>query len=177
MKLQQILTEARAEISAEKLPYAQDALEPVFSKETINYHYGKLARGYADRYNAGQGDADFNFAGNYLHNLFFPQLRPVRSGNKPTGACLELIEKKFKSFDKFQEEFAKVAMGIQGSGWVYLSRSGEIKTITNHAVRKDIALLVDWWEHAWSLDYQHDKAKYLKNIWRIINWDIVNQRL
>lgn len=177
MKLQEVLTEARAEISAEKLPYATAALAPVFSEDTINYHYGKLARGYADRYNARQGDSDFNYAGNYLHNLFFPQLQPVKGNNKPTGACLELIEKKFKSFDKFQEEFAKVAMGIQGSGWVYLSRSGEIKTITNHAVRKDIALLVDWWEHAFQFDYGSNKEKYLKNIWRIINWDIVNQRL
>jgi Fe-Mn family superoxide dismutase len=68
-------------------------------------------------------------------------------------------------------------MKIQGSGWVYMSRSGEIKTIANHQKRTDIAMLIDWWEHSWSLDYQSDKAKYLKNMWRIINWDIVNQRL
>jgi len=68
-------------------------------------------------------------------------------------------------------------MSIQGSGWVYLSTSGEIKTIKNHAVRTDIALLIDAWEHAWSLDYQADKDQYLDNIWRIINWEIVNERI
>jgi Fe-Mn family superoxide dismutase len=73
--------------------------------------------------------------------------------------------------------FTKTAMSIQGSGWVYLSKKGEIKTITNHQIKNDIALLIDWWEHAWALDYEHDKAKYLNNIWRIINWDVVNSRL
>ncbi len=68
-------------------------------------------------------------------------------------------------------------MAIQGSGWVYLSTKGEIKTIPNHQVRTDIALLIDWWEHAWSLDYQSDKERYLDNIWRIINWDVINERL
>ena len=68
-------------------------------------------------------------------------------------------------------------MTIQGSGWVYLARNGKIKTITNHAIRQDIILLIDWWEHAWALDYQANKRKYLKNIWRIINWSVINDRL
>ena len=68
-------------------------------------------------------------------------------------------------------------MSIQGSGWIYLSTSGEIKVIHNHAVRTDIALLIDAWEHAWSLQYQWDKEKYLDNIWKIINWDVCNERL
>ena len=53
----------------------------------------------------------------------------------------------------------------------------DIKTIKNHEVKNDIVLLVDWWEHAWALDYQSDKSKYLDNIWRIINQDIVNDRI
>jgi superoxide dismutase len=60
---------------------------------------------------------------------------------------------------------------------VYLSTAGEIKTIPNHQVRTDIALLIDWWEHAWALDYQSDKERYLDNIWKIINWDVINERL
>ena len=54
---------------------------------------------------------------------------------------------------------------------------GEIKTIANHAVRTDICVLVDWWEHVWSTDYQWDKERYLDNIWKIINWDVCNERL
>jgi superoxide dismutase len=68
-------------------------------------------------------------------------------------------------------------MKIQGSGWVYLSTGGEIKTIANHAVRTDICVLIDWWEHVWATDYQWDKEKYLSNIWRIINWDVCSERL
>ena len=68
-------------------------------------------------------------------------------------------------------------MGIQGSGWVYLAKNGTIKTIPNHATRGDIVLLVDWWEHAWALDYKSDKAKYLDNIWKILDWDKVNIRI
>ena len=78
---------------------------------------------------------------------------------------------------KFKDAIEKTAMAIQGSGWVYLSTDGKIKTIVNHEIKKDILLLIDWWEHAWSLDYQWDKERYLDNIWKIINWDVCNERL
>ena len=166
-----------AKLETTPLPYEEDALDPVLSKDSINYHYEHLAKGYARRYNAGEGNVNFNRAGSFLHNKFFPQLRPVKTANRPRGAVLELIESNFKTYEDFKEEFKKVAMGIQGSGWVYLSTAGAIKTIANHAVRTDICVLIDWWEHAWALDYQWDKEKYLDNIWRIIDWDVCNQRL
>lgn len=166
-----------AKLETTPLPYAPKDLEPVMSKETIDYHYEHLARGYAQRYNRGEGNAEFNRAGSFLHNKFFPQLRAPKSANRPKGAVLELIEQKFKTFDDFKEKFKEAAMKIQGSGWVYLSTNGDIKTIRNHAVRTDICLLVDWWEHSWALDYQADKEKYLDNIWKIINWDVCNERL
>lgn len=159
------------------LPYAEDALDPVLSRDSINYHYEHLAKGYAKRYNAGEGDADFNRAGSFLHNKFFPQLRPPKGRNLPRGAVLALIEDKFGNFDDFKDAVKEVAMKIQGSGWVYLSTGGEIKTIKNHAVRTDICVLIDWWEHVWATDYQWDKEKYLDNIWRIIDWDVCNERL
>ena len=68
-------------------------------------------------------------------------------------------------------------MGIQGSGWVYLAKNGEIKTIKNHQIKNDIILLIDWWEHAWALDYQSDKKKYLENQWKIINWNVISARV
>jgi Fe-Mn family superoxide dismutase len=159
------------------LPYGQHDLEPVMSAETIGYHYEHLARGYAKRYNADEGNADFNRAGSFLHNKFFPQLRPPKGANKPKGAVLALIEEKFKTYEDFKAALKEEAMKIQGSGWVYLSTAGEIKTIKNHAVRTDICVLIDWWEHAWALDYQSDKEKYLDNIWKIIDWDVCNERL
>jgi Fe-Mn family superoxide dismutase len=166
-----------AKLETTPLPYGPGDLHPVMSKETIEYHFESLAKGYAKRYNAGEGNADFNRAGSYLHNKFFPQLRPPRSSNRPKGAVAELIETNFKTFEDFKEQFKERAMKIQGSGWIYLSTGGEIKTIANHAVRTDICVLVDWWEHAWALDYQADKEQYLNNIWRIIDWDVCNERL
>lgn len=172
-----IESKSQQQLRLNPLPYARTDLEPVLSQESLDYHYGHLARGYVDRYNRGQGDSDFNEAGAYLHNLFFPQLRAPQGANRPQGAVLSLIEREHGSYDQFRERVESEAMGIQGSGWVYMSRSGEIKTIANHAIRRDIALLIDWWEHAWVLDYQHDKKKYLKNLWRIMDWNVINNRL
>lgn len=158
------------------LPYKKDELEPAISEHTINYHYGKLYKAYVDRYNSNEGDPDFNEAGAFLHSILFAQYKQPASSNNPTNQSLEFINKHFGNFENFKEKFAKTAMGIQGSGWVYLSRSGEIKTIVNHQIKQDIVLLVDWWEHAWALDYQADKKKYLENQWKIINWDIVSSK-
>lgn len=157
------------------LPYDYGDLAPAVSKDTIEYHYGKLAKAYAERYNKGEGDPNFNEAGVFLHNILFQQYQPPKKQNKPTGKVLELIESKYKDFDKFKEKFETEAMKIQGSGWVYLSKSGDIKTIKNHEIKKDIVLLIDWWEHAWALDYQSEKKKYLENQWKIINWDHINE--
>lgn len=159
------------------LPYSRGGLSPVMSRATIDYHYGELARGYVDRYNKGEGDKTFNEAGAYLHNIFFPQLMPPRPGNRPRGASLALIERKFGSFKEFKVKMKEEAMKLQGSAWIYLSRSGEIKTIKNHQKRNDIALLIDWWEHAWAKDYAGNKGKYFDSIWRCINWDKVNIRI
>lgn len=159
------------------LPYDRKALGKSLSKAALDYHYGSLYKGYVDRFNKGEGDLEFNEAGAYLHDKYFTQFRAPQSSNKPTGNSEQFINEHFKSFDAFKEALAKVAMGIQGSGWVYLSKSGIIKTIKNHEIKQDIVLIIDWWEHAWALDYKADKKAYLENQWKIINWDIINQRL
>jgi Fe-Mn family superoxide dismutase len=160
-----------------KLPYPRDGLAPVLTLAAVNYHYGKLYKGYVDRYNSGEGDPQFNEAGAYLHNVYFTQLMPPRNGNKPHGTSKALIERRWTSFEHFKEEFKKVAMGIQGSGWVYMDRKGDIKVIRNHAMRKDIALLIDWWEHSWALDYASNKERYLDSLWRCIDWEKINRRI
>jgi len=160
-----------------KLPYSKTALGPVLGQKNLDHHYSTLAKGYVDRYNAGEGDPTFNEAGAYLHNLLFSQYQAPKPSNKPHGPSLSLIERKYGSFDKFKDEFTKQAMSVQGSGWIYMAKSGDIKVIKNHVKKTDIALLIDWWEHAWFDDYGTNKSKYLNNIWRIINWNIVNSRL
>jgi Fe-Mn family superoxide dismutase len=170
-------TTVPAKLETTPLPYGVKDLAPVLSADSINYHYEHLAKGYAKRFNADEGDRNFNRAGSFLHNKFFPQLQPPKGANRPKGAVLDLIEANFKTYEDFKEEFKKIAMGIQGSGWVYLSTAGTIKTIKNHQVRTDICVLVDWWEHVWATDYQWDKEKYLDNIWKIINWNVCSERI
>ena len=159
-----------------KLPYNRTALSPVMSSATIDYHYGKLYKGYVDRFNKKEGDRTFNEAGAYLHGIYFSQFKHP-GVSRPHGHILDLINRHHSNFVDFKKNFKEEAMKLQGSAWIYLSKSGQIKTIRNHAKRTDIALLVDWWEHAWALDYHSDKAKYLDNIWRIMDWDAVNRRL
>ena len=158
------------------LNFEPKEVSPVISKDTLDLHYGKLAHGYAERYNKKEGDRDFNYAGAFLHNTLFPQFREVRNNNKPNGPIEGFIKRHFGSWEDFKDKFEEEAMKIEGSGWLYLAYDGSIKTIKNHEVRNDILLLVDWWEHAWILDYSSDKKKYLKEQWKIINWNVVNTR-
>lgn len=158
------------------LPFKKTALAPVKSAETLDYHYDTLYKGYVDKANAGVG-GDFQVAGAFLHGIYFSQFKPPAGSNKPTGPFLALVEDRYKTYDKFRDKLKEVAMKIQGSGWVYVTAKGDIKTIPNHEKRDDIVLLIDWWEHAWALDYQADKEKYLDNIWKIIDWEKINARL
>ncbi len=172
------LIEAKSsrQLELKKLPYSRSGLAPVLTAKNLDNHYDKLARGYVDRYNSKEGDPVFNEAGAFLHNLFFEQFQTPKTSNRPSGPVSALIDKKYGSFSAFKSKVLETAMGIQGSGWIYLSKSGELKTIKNHAKRNDIKLLIDWWEHAWYMDYGTDKKKYLENIWRIINWTVINSR-
>lgn len=168
---------AEKKLVQEPLKFNRQELNPYMSKETLDLHFGKLAKAYVDRFNKGEGDMDFNYGGATLHNIFFAQLTP--KSKKPSGASLELINTKYDNFNSFQEEFFKQAMTIQGSGWIYLSNKGDIEIIKNHNYRDNmkIALLVDWWEHAFVLDYGSDKKRYLDNIFKIIDWTVINDRL
>ena len=165
------------ELEQIELNYSRGSLDPSLSKDAMDYHYGSLYKAYVDRFNKGEGDADFNEAGAFLHNIYFSQFHTFTGTNSPTGAIVGFVDAHFKDWNAFEEKFEKVAMGIQGSGWVYLSKKGTIRTITNHQIADDILILIDWWEHAWVLDYQADKKKYLKNQWKIINWNTINAKL
>jgi Fe-Mn family superoxide dismutase len=142
--IRNVLLEGKPDkIEIKSLPYDVNELAPAISEDTINYHYGKLAKTYAERYNNNEGDPSFNEAGVFLHNILFQQYQAYSGSNKPNGGILTFIEEHYKSFEQFKEEFAKAAMAIQGSGWVYLAQDGKIKTIKNHEIKKDIMLLIE----------------------------------
>jgi Fe-Mn family superoxide dismutase len=159
------------------LPYTVTELSPAMSAETLDYHYENLARGYVTRFNNNEGDPVFNEAGAFLHNIFFQQLQPYSETNEPFGESLNFINHYYEDFSKFKQEIKKTAFEIQGSGWVYLSSDGKIRTIKNHAIFHDIVVLIDWWEHSWALDYHANKGAYIDNIWNTINWSIINEKL
>ena len=165
-------------LELKKLAYATGDLAPVLSKDNVEYHYNVLSNGYVNRYNNKEGDADFNYGGAMLHNLFWEQLQKA-DGSKPEGAIKELIEHRFGNMSSFVDEMIATAMTIQGSGWVYLSKSGELKTTPNQSYKTDILMPIDMWEHSFT-DYipaKDAKGKYIKAMMTIIDWNQINMRM
>lgn len=173
--IERINESRRKQIELVELKYSYTDLEPCLSKQTLDLHYGTLAKGYVKRYKNKEGDSDFNYAGAFLHNIYFSQFRKPEENNTPNGPVLNLIKRKYGYWRDFKEIFKEEAMKIQGSGWIYISYDGEIKTIVNHEVKNDILVLIDWWEHAFLLDYGAEKKSYLENTWKIINWSYINR--
>ena len=171
------LVEEQKKLELIKLPYSRGGLSPVLSSANIDFHFGKLAKGYVDRYNKGEGDKTFNEAGADLHNIFFGQFRSPKNSNAPRGKILDLINAHHTNWVDFKKHFKEEALKVQGSGWIYLAKSGAIKPIKNHQKRTDIAILVDMWEHSYQNDYHSDKSKYVDSLWRIMNRDAINKRL
>ena len=185
------------------LPYAQDALQPVISAQTLSFHHGKHLQTYVDNLNkliAGTEYEDmpleeivcksqggiFNNAGQILnHNLYFTQFSPVSADNHaPKGVLLEAITRDFGSFDNFKAEFEKAGITLFGSGWVWLSadKDGKLvitqETNANNPIIKGLRplLTMDVWEHAYYLDYQNRRAAHLQALWSIINWEEIERR-
>ena len=114
-----------------------------------------------------------------LHNLWWSQLQKPDGSTAPVGEIKDLIEDKFSDYKTFKEEMLSSAMGLQGSGWVYLSKNGSIKTTPNQSYKTDILMPIDMWEHSF-MDYvpaKDAKKKYITGIMKIINWESINQRL
>ena len=183
------------------LPYAADALEPAISAETITFHHGKHLAGYVSTLNSlieGTEYANlsleeivkksegpiFNNAGQLLnHNLYFTQFTP-NAGGQPTGKLLAAIEKKWGSFEAFQAEFLTACTTLFGSGWAWLAADAEGNLeITKEAngsnpvVRGLRPIMgIDVWEHAYYLSYQNRRADHIKDVWSIIDWNVVAER-
>ncbi len=183
------------------LPYATDALEPVISKTTVELHYGKHHQAYVDNLNKlvvgtefenadletivkKSGGAIFNNAGQTLnHNIYFTSFKP-NGGGEPKGKLAEAINSQFGSFDKFKEEFNAAGATVFGSGWVWLAKDAggklsiEKEANAGNPLTKGLTPILgfDVWEHSYYLDYQNRRADHLKELWKIIDWDVVSNR-
>ena len=184
------------------LPYAPEALEPVISRETIDFHHGKHLAAYVNNLNGLLENSGFeeatledivckatggilNNAGQILnHELYFGQFSAPKADNQPVGKLAEAIRRDFGSFEAFREEVQKKGATLFGSGWVWLSADNNGKlTITQETnaanpVQRGLKPLLtfDVWEHAYYLDYQNRRPDHLAALWQLINWDVIEQR-
>ena len=186
------------------LPYKYDALAPVISKEIMMFHHTRHHMAYVtganaamdklEKARAGEGmeidfkatmrDLSFHLNGHKLHSIFWSNMRKNKKDNAPSGALLEKINEQFGSFEAFQTEFAGAAKAVEGSGWAALIVSdGDLHVIQiqnqNLMMIADstVLLVLDVWEHAYYLDYQNDRGKYVDSFWGLVNWDDVAARL
>ncbi|MBQ3324006.1 MAG: superoxide dismutase [Muribaculaceae bacterium] len=184
------------------LPFRENELEPVISAETIALHHGKHLATYVNNLNnllPGSGLEElpleeivtkanggiFNNAGQILnHNLYFEQLQAPREDNCPVGALATAIEEQFGSFEAFKEKFTTAATTLFGSGWAWLASDAEgtlhLLQMPNadNPVTKGLKPLMtmDVWEHAYYVDYRNRRPDHIAAMWRILNWQKIEQR-
>lgn len=191
-------------IQMPQLPYAPNALEPVISEQTINFHYGKHLQNYVNTLNnlikgtelegksveeivkvAPEGPV-FNNAGQTLnHTLYFIQFKSPVSGNVPQGKIAEAINASFGDFETFKKEFTQAAVSLFGSGWAWLSQDQSGKLVITkepnggNPLRSGLNPLmgIDVWEHAYYLDYQNRRPDHIAAVWDMIDWEVVGKRM
>ena len=187
-------------ITMPTLPYAANALEPVISEQTINFHYGKHLQNYVNTLNTliqgtefeGKSVEEivktapdgpiFNNAGQTLnHTYYFLQFKSPVKGNEPTGKIAEALVRDFGSVENFRKEFSQAAVTLFGSGWAWLSQDKDGKLVITKEANagnplrhgNNPLLGIDVWEHAYYLDYQNRRADHLAALWDIIDWKVV----
>ena len=177
------------------LPYAMDALAPIISKETLEFHYGKHHQTYVTNLNnlipgtefdsasleeivkKSSGGVFNNAAQIWNHTFYWNSMAP-NAGGEPTGKLADAIKAKWGSVAAFKEAFNKSAAGNFGSGWTWLVKkpdgSVDIVNTSNAATpltTTDVPLLTcDVWEHAYYIDFRNARPKYLESFWSLVNW-------
>ena len=185
------------------LPYPINALEPYYSKDTLDLHYNILYKGYVDNTNKTQKEIDearnsnnfsnikcleknlsFFGSGAILHQLFFENLGPAIP-TSPSVKLMEQIIKDFGSFEMFKNQFIAAATNVEASGWCMLVwmplfQKLEILQCEKHQDLTlwgcKVILTLDMWEHSYYLQYKTDRPKYINAFWNIVNWNAVNKR-
>lgn len=184
------------------LPYAMGALVPFLSEEQVNFHYGKHHAAYFAKLNSlvqGTPEADMmledlivksdgavfnNAAQAWNHSFYWKCLTQRGLGGTPKGDLKAAIERYFHSFEEFKDEFSKAAVGLFGSGWVWLAMDDkgrlEILALSNADTPKKhgkkALLTIDVWEHAYYIDYRNDRLRYVASFWENVNWPFVEER-
>ncbi|MDG5787660.1 superoxide dismutase [Evansella sp. AB-P1] len=189
--------------SLPKLPYQYDSLEPYIHRRIMELHHKKHHQSYVDGLNKAEKNLQeqrkknkfenikhwerelaFHGAGHYLHSLFWQVLSP-KGGGKPKGELANQIDLDFEGFHSFKNHFSEAANGVEGSGWailVWSPRVGRLEILTaekhQNLTQWDVIPLLplDVWEHAYYLQYENERHRYVNNWWNIINWPYVEER-
>lgn len=183
------------------LPYAKNALEPFISERTLEFHHGKHHKAYVDKTNEliqgtefenaslediikkSEGALFNNAAQVWNHTFYFNQFNPDGQ-KKPDNTLKSAIEAGFGSFDAFKEAFSTAAATLFGSGWAWLVKNqhNELEIVqASNAVNplregKTPLLTCDVWEHAYYLDKQNARPKYIEDFWKLVDWKVVSDR-
>ena len=186
-------------IELPSLPYAQDALEPHISKETLEFHYGKHHNTYVVKLNGlidGTADADkslediiktssggvFNNAAQIWNHTFYWNSLSPNGGGEPSGAVADAINSAFGSFEEFKAKFTDSAVNNFGSGWTWLVKNadGSLAIVNTSNAATPLTdegvtplLTVDVWEHAYYIDYRNVRPTYMEAFWKLVNWEFV----
>lgn len=189
------------DFSLPDLPFAMDALEPVVSKRTLEFHYGKHHKAYVSNLNKLTEGSEWakksledlirltdggiynNAAQVWNHTFYWEGLIPSDKG-APEGKLLEAITKSFGSLDSFREQFVQASVTLFGSGWTWLvkNRNNGLKILQGpnawNPLREDYVPLLtcDVWEHAYYLDFQNRRPDYVDGFWKLVNWNKVAGR-
>lgn len=183
------------------LPWAADALEPIISAKTIEFHYGKHHQAYVNNLNnllpgsafeeasledivlEAEGGIFNNAAQVWNHTFYWNCLSP-NGGGEPTGALLDAIVRDFGSFEEFKKQFSTAAATLFGSGWAWLCTddNGKLSIVqesnAGNPMRRDLEPLLtcDVWEHAYYLDKQNRRPDYIADFWKLVDWEAVSER-
>ena len=189
-----------------ELPYNKNALAPLITEETFDYHYGKHHAAYVKNLNdiikdselqeksveelilIGNNKQDaglFNNAAQHWNHSFFWHCLSPNSGGQPTGAIKDMILRDFNSFENFKDQFSTTATKLFGAGWAWLAQddAGKLEIIpmkdahTPLTESKTPILTLDVWEHAYYIDYRNARPKFVESFWELINWDFANENL
>lgn len=186
-----------------ELPYPLNALEPYYSRETLDLHYSILYKGYVDNTNKTQEqlkkardkndfsnikclekNLSFFGSGAILHELFFENMGPAIP-TSPSVSLMEQIIKDFESFDKLKSQFNSASIAVEASGWcllVWVPKWNKLEVLQCEK-HQDLTLwgckpllVLDMWEHSYYLQYKTKRPDYVDAFWNIINWNVINKR-
>ncbi len=187
-----------------ELPYSLDALEPFYSKETLDLHYNILYKGYVDKTNSSfvnlesararndfknikclEKELSFQGSGAILHEMFFQNMKPASEISRIDCRLVQKIIEDFGSFEAFKRQFSEAAAVVEASGWCLLVWVPNFKKLEILQCEKHQnltlwgckpLLVLDMWEHSYYLQYKTKRPDYISAFWNIINWEEVNKR-